>query len=163
MLASTRSRGGAKTYELARHLAPCRCRRAEQIASMPSLPMVERVAATRRTGRGQLSVGHHSEPRRRQNVRASVPLGALPMPPCREKCHHALITNGRTRCSYQTDRRGPAECWTTLEAAAAPKRTSWRATWRPGGTVVQRNLSPCPHCQWGERFAAGFTDLEVSI
>ena len=59
MLASTRSRGGAKTYELARHLAPWRCRSAEKIAIMPSLPMGERVAATRRTGGGQLSVGQH--------------------------------------------------------------------------------------------------------
>ena len=94
MLASTRSRGGAKTYELARHLAPWRCRSAEKIAIMP------------------------------------------------------LIANGRARCSYQTDRRGPAECWTALGAAAAPKRMSQRATWRPGGTVVQRKISSCPHCQW---------------
>ena len=59
MLDSTRSRGGAKTYEPACHLAPWRYRRAEKNMIMPSLPMGERVAATRRTGGGQLSVGQH--------------------------------------------------------------------------------------------------------
>ena len=59
MLDNTRSRGGAKTYEPACHLAPWRCRRAEKIIIMPSLPMGERFALLSRFGGSRLSACEH--------------------------------------------------------------------------------------------------------